>query len=268
MDNDLDPSDILPFMDNMIRRAGEVVLSYFRGDFRVDRKDVGNSLIDIVTDADRVSEEIILAAIEKEFPDHDILSEETPPDIRGSRWKWLVDPLDGTINFAHGFPFFCVSMALLQEDDPLVAMIYDPLRDECFSAARGAGAFLNGTPIRVSAADRLEQSVIATGFPYDRASSPDNNVAEFSRVVTRVQGIRRAGSAAMDLAYVSCGRLDGFWELKLKPWDQGAGMLLVREAGGRVSNIHGEPTDVYTRSVLATNGLLHDTLIEVLSRDS
>jgi len=267
MDNDLDPRDILLFMDNVIRRAGEAVLSYFRGDFKVDRKDVGNSLIDIVTDADRVSEEIILAAIEKEFPDHDTLSEETPPDIRGSRWKWLVDPLDGTINFAHGFPFFCVSMALVQGDDLLAAMIYDPLRDECFSATRGAGAFLNGTPIRVSAADRLEKSVIATGFPYDRASSPDNNVAEFSRVVTRVQGMRRAGSAAMDLAYVSCGRLDGFWELKLKPWDQGAGMLLVREAGGRVSNIHGEPTDVYTRSVLATNGLLHDTLTAILSQD-
>jgi myo-inositol-1(or 4)-monophosphatase len=144
-------------------------------------------------------------------------------------------------------------------------MVYDPLRDECFSATRNGGAFLNGRAIRVSSVDRLEKSIVATGFPYDRATSPDNNVAEFSAVVTRVQGMRRCGSAAIDLAYVACGRLDGFWELKLKPWDMAAGMLLVQEAGGRVSDRTGRSTDVYTRSVVATNGLIHDMLTGLLS---
>ncbi len=265
MKTDIDPSAVLDFMAQITREAGQTLLSFFNGSFRIDLKNTGQSSIDIVTDADRASEEIILAAIRRQFPHHDVVSEERAPELMGSRWKWFVDPLDGTVNFAHGFPMFCVSIAVAQDDRPAAGMIYDPLREECFSAARGGGASLNGQPIRVSRAARLIQSMVATGFPYDRATSPENNVAEFSRVITQVQGIRRGGSAAMDLAYVSCGRLDGFWELKLKPWDMAAGMLLVEEAGGLVSDRWRKPTDVYTKSIVATNGLIHDSLIDLIS---
>ena len=264
MAQELQPNEALLFMGSVIRKAGAAAMSFFRGDFRVDRKNVGHSVIDIVTDADRASEEIILQSIQKEFPGHDVMTEETPTETVGSKYLWLIDPLDGTVNFAHGFPAFCLSMALMEEGKVSAGMVYDPLGDECFSATLAGGARLNGEPVNVSTADRLESSLVATGFPYDRAVSPDNNLKEFSAVVTRVQGMRRAGSAALDLAYVACGRLDGFWELKLNPWDMGAGMLLVTEAGGRVSDRTGRPTDVYTQCVVATNGLIHNLLLELL----
>jgi myo-inositol-1(or 4)-monophosphatase len=179
-----------------------------------------------------------------------------------------VDPLDGTVNFAHGYPFFCVSVALADNGRVIAGMVHDPLRQETFSAFQGAGAFLNGRPIQVSLADQLNRSVLATGFPYDRAYSPENNVAEFSTIVTRVQGMRRGGSAAIDLSYVACGRLDGFWELKLKPWDMAAGMLMVEEAGGKVTDRTGQPTDPYTLSIVATNGKIHPLLIDLLARSA
>ena len=261
----LNPQDLLPFLNTVCKQAGEILRSYFRGQFSVDRKNPGEKSIDIVTDADRASEEIILEAIQKEFPDHDILAEETPTEGTGSSWMWLVDPLDGTINFAHGFPFFAVSIALMERGTLIGGMIHDPVHEESFWAFRDHGAFLNGDPIRVSNCDRLNRAVVATGFPYDRATSSRNNVAEFSRVVTQVQGMRRGGSAAMDLAYVSCGRIDGFWELKLNPWDMGAGMLLVEEAGGRISDETGEPSDPFTKYIVATNGLIHDLLLKLLA---
>jgi myo-inositol-1(or 4)-monophosphatase len=260
--------EIIPFLANVTRSAGKTILSYFRGDFGVQIKGGGYSKSDIVTDADRASEDLILEAIQKEFPDHDIITEETSTQLRGSRWKWFIDPLDGTVNFAHGYPVFSVSIALMEGEDLAFGMVYDPLRGECFSAIRNEGAVLNGSPIRVSRTSRLDESLVATGFPYDRATSPDNNLAEFGRVVGRVHGVRRAGSAALDLASVSCGRLDGFWELKLKPWDMAAGMLLVEEAGGRISDRRGGPTDVYTLSVAATNGHIHNELVDVLSPPS
>ncbi len=176
-----------------------------------------------------------------------------------------MDPLDGTVNFAHGFPVFCISVALMERGRLLAGMIFDPIRKDSFLAARGSGAFLNDQPIHVSRADRMDRSLIATGFPYDQAISPENNLAEFCSVAPRAQGMRRAGSAALDLAYVAAGRLDGFWELKLKPWDMAAGMLLVEEAGGRVSDRTGRPTDVYTDSVVATNGHIHDVVVGLLA---
>ena len=265
MKTDIDLDDILHFMQSVAREAGLVLLSFFDGRFRVHLKNTDKSQIDIVTDADRASEEIILEAIRRRFPHHDVISEERAPEIRGSRLKWFVDPLDGTVNFAHGFPVFCISIAVAEDDRLVAGIIYDPLRDECFSASRGGGAFRNGDPIRVSSASRLIQSMVATGFPYDKATSPENNIAEFNRVATQVQAMRRAGSAAIDLAYVSCGRVDGFWELKLKPWDMAAGMLLVEEAHGRVSDRWGKTTDVYTDSIVATNGLIHNALIDLIS---
>lgn len=267
MENGFSPKDIVPFLEDVADRAGRSIMSYFQGSFRIDLKDKRPGGIDIVTDADRASEDIILGSIRREFPDHDILTEETETNSTGSSWLWLVDPLDGTVNFAHGIPIFSVSIALMNNGILVAGIVYDPTRAEKFRAIRNDGAYLNGNQIRVSQADRLNKSIIATGFPYDRAYSSVNNVAEFSRVVTRVGGIRRGGSAAIDLAYVSCGRLDGFWELKLKPWDMAAGMLLVEEAGGRVTDRTGRPTDVYTDSVVATNGVVHEALADILSAD-
>ncbi len=259
-----DRQEVVRFLEEVTMQAGDAIMSFYRGDLVIERKNVGQSAIDIVTNADRASEELILAALRASFPDHDIVTEETALEMRGSRWKWFVDPLDGTVNFAHGYPVFSVSVALAEDDEVVAGMVCDPLRKESFSAVRGGGAFLNGRPIRASSAERLDRSIVATGFPYDRAVSPENNVAEFSMVVTRVQGIRRGGSAALDLAYVAAGRLDGFWELKLKPWDMAAGMLLVEEAGGRVTDRFGRNADVYTNSVVASNGLIHDALLEIL----
>ncbi len=267
MKSDFSPKDMVPFLEDVTDRAGQALMSYFHGSFKIDLKDTRPGGIDIVTDADRASEEIILGSIRREFPDHDILTEETHTDKTGSPWLWLVDPLDGTVNFAHGIPVFSVSIALTHNGALVAGMVLDPTRNEKFWAIRNHGAHLNDNPIGVSRAERLDTSIIGTGFPYDRAYSPVNNVAEFSRVVTRVQGIRRGGSAAIDLAYVSCGRLDGFWELKLKPWDMAAGMLLVAEAGGRVTDRTGKPTDVYTDSIVATNGIVHDALVDILSAD-
>lgn len=264
MTTDIKPGDVLPFLNHLVETAGQVLMRYFRGELRITLKDDREGAIDIVTDADRASEDLILETIRREFPDHDILTEETLTEKSGSRYLWLVDPLDGTVNFAHGYPVFAISIGLMVDGSLVAGMVHDPLRQETFSAFRNGGAFVNGSPMQVSKADRLEKSVVATGFPYDRAFCPENNVAEFSRVVTKVQGIRRGGSAATDLAYVASGRLDGFWELKLKPWDMAAGMLLVEEACGRVTDLTGQPTDVYTRSIVATNGSIHDVLITVL----
>ncbi len=268
MQDQINPKEILPFLHHVTQQAGKTVLSYYRGEFTVERKDTSDKGIDIVTDADRASEDLILGEIAKSFPDHDILAEETVTESSGAKWLWLVDPLDGTVNFAHGYPHFSISIALTRGDDLVAGMVYDPLRAESFYAFENQGAFLNGKSIAVSRAETLQTSIVATGFPYNRAYTEDNNVKEFTRVVTRVQGIRRAGSAALDLAYVACGRLDGFWELRLKPWDQGAGMLLVQEAGGRVSDGKGQPTHFRTSSITATNGLIHDELVRVLSRNS
>jgi len=263
MTDGVNPKDILPFLEDVAQRAGNVIASRFQGDFRVHRKDTVGG-IDIVTDVDRASEDLILEAIGKEFPRHDVMTEESLTQMSGSKWLWVVDPLDGTVNFAHGIPHFAVSIALAEGDGLVAGIIYEPLRHEKYCAARGHGALLNGEPMRVSHAATLQTSVVATGFPYDRASSPENNVAEFVNVVTRVQGMRRAGTASLDLAYVACGRLDGFWELKLKPWDQAAGMLLVEEAGGRVSDRSGHRTTFRTLSVVATNGLIHEELVRLL----
>ena len=258
----------LEFLTQLTERAGKVILGYSKGNLGIDLKDTRPGAIDIVTDADRASEDLIVEAINREFPEHDILTEERSIELKGSRWLWLVDPLDGTVNFAHGYPMFSVSIALMDNGALVAGMVYDPLKKERFYAIRSGGAFLNDCPISVSGAARLQESVVSTGFPYDKAFSQVNNIAEFSRVLLRVQGVRRGGSAALDLAYVSCGRLDGFWEQKLKPWDMAAGMLLAQEAGGRVTDESGNQTDVHTDFVVATNGIIHDVLLQALKSDS
>jgi len=265
MPTEIKPGDVLPFLDNLAGQAGQVLMKYFYGKLHVELKDNREGAIDIVTDADRASEDLILGAIRREFPEHDILTEETHTEKTGSKFLWLVDPLDGTVNFAHRYPVFSTSIALMVDRSLVAGVVYDPTRQETFSAFRAGGAFLNGNPIQVSKADRLDRSMVSTGFPYDKAFSRENNLAEFSRMLLKVQGIRRGGSAALDLAYVASGRLDGFWELKLKPWDMAAGMLLVQEACGRVTDRASQPTDVYTKSIVATNGVIHDLLVGILS---
>lgn len=265
MKTSMNPTEILEFLDKVMDKAGAALMSYFHTDLRIERKGSSETTIDIVTDADRKSEEIVMEAIAREFPHHDVLTEETLTERSGSRWLWLIDPLDGTVNFAHGIPHFAISIALSESDDLIAGMVYDPVKGERYSATRNGGSFLNGKRLRVSDSKLLRTSVVATGFPYDRATNPNNNVKEFQRVVTRVQGIRRQGAAALDLAYVAAGRLDGFWELRLKPWDQAAGMLLVKESGGRISDRNNRPVTFRTRNIVATNGLIHTELIATIN---
>jgi myo-inositol-1(or 4)-monophosphatase len=266
MTEEINPKDVLPFLNKVTEDAGRVILSYFRGEFEITGKDPRKGGIDIVTDADKAAEDLILEAIAREFPGHDILTEERRLEKTDSRWLWVVDPLDGTVNFAHGYPVFCVSIALMDQNRPVAGIVYDPVHLETFSALRGFGAFFNGNLTYVSTRAVLTKSIVATGFPYDRAYSEINNLAEFCKIMPRMQGVRRGGSAALDLAYTACARLDGFWELKLKPWDMAAGMLIVAEAGGKVTDRYGNPTDIYTDNILATNGLIHDQLIELLAQ--
>ncbi len=260
-----DLEDIRLFMLDIADTAGQILMSNFRKDLTVESKDDRIGGIDIVTNADKASEDAIIKRISKRFPDHDVLAEETSGEITGSPWLWVIDPLDGTVNFAHNYPHFAISIALLERGDVIAGVVCDPLKKETYHAIKGVGAFLNGRSIRVSGADTLNRSIVGTGFPYDKAFTSDNNLTEFSKVLPKVQGMRRLGSAALDLAYVACGRLDGFWELKLKPWDVAAGILLVEEAGGNVSNRFGQEFDLYSPSILATNGLIHQEMIKVLN---
>ncbi|MEN8113367.1 MAG: inositol monophosphatase family protein [Actinomycetota bacterium] len=218
---------------------------------------------DPVTEVDHDSEAVILAMLREHRPDDAILSEEAGGTTPGGR-LWITDPLDGTVNFVHAIPHIAVSIGLWDGDQPLVGVIYDPLRDECFSSAAGRGAHLNGKPISVSTTDDLDRSVTATGFPYDHGDYPDEYAGVVGAVLARVNGIRRFGSAALDLAWVAAGRYEAYWELGLAPWDQAAGIAIVREAGGMVTDFSGSDSVPTTPVVLSSNGLVHDTLRRVI----
>lgn len=220
--------------------------------------------VDLVTHFDRKSQEMIFRRLSAAFPGHGFLAEEglSLPGTSGCRW--IIDPIDGTTNFAHTFPIFCVSIALEQKGEVVVGVVYDPMRDELFEAVRGRGAFLNGARVRVSDIPELGKALLATGFPYDVRTSSFNNVREFNAFIVRAQAVRRCGSAALDLCYVACGRFDGFWELKLKPWDVAAGALIVEEAEGRVSDFEGRTFDPFNQRALASNGLIHEEMRAVL----
>lgn len=224
--------------------------------------------VDIVTEMDKRAEALIVERIRERFPDHSILTEEGEGRETGSAVKWIIDPLDGTTNYAHGFPFFCVSIGIEDSGEMVFGAVYDPSSDELFTAARGAGALLNGSPLRVSRIERVDRSLLATGFPYDIRTSEENNLDNFSRFSLAAQAVRRAGSAALDLCYVACGRFDGFWELKLRPWDTSAAALVVSEAGGRVTDFSGGGFSIYGTECLASNGLIHDEMIDLLGRRS
>ena len=248
-------------MSAIAREAGALLMPYFRQHVKIEYK--GDA--DLVTAADRASEKLIRERIRQQFPEHDVLGEEQGLTDQGSDYRWYVDPLDGTTNFAHGYPVFCVSMALEHRSPEksgrrIAAVIYDPTRDELFSAEQGRGAQLNGEPIRVSKTATLKECLVATGFPsHKRHKNP--NIFFYHQITLHTHGVRRAGSAALDLCNVACGRFDGFWEFNLNPWDTAAGVLIVEEAGGRVSRFDGSPFELNSRETLASNGLVHDPLI-------
>jgi myo-inositol-1(or 4)-monophosphatase len=220
--------------------------------------------VNLVTEMDLLSEKVIVSEIGRHYPDHSLLAEEKTMKQQDSAFRWIIDPLDGTTNYAHGYPVFSVSIALEREEEIILGVVYDPMRDELFVAENKKGARLNGQRIRVSSTPKLSQSLLATGFPYDLRESPVNNFDHFHNFALRVHAVRRAGSAALDLCYVAAGRFDGFWEMKLGPWDLAAGSLIVREAGGTTTDFLGNPLRLDGKNVLASNGRIHREMIKVL----
>jgi myo-inositol-1(or 4)-monophosphatase len=243
-------------------RAGDMQMARFgRDDMRVDMK----GAIDLVTDVDMAVERMFRALVAERFPDHSVLAEEMGGSASVPAGPcWVFDPIDGTTNYAHGMPIFCASLALEIDGVPEVAAVFDPNRQELFTAERGGGAWLNGKPLRVSSADRLLNAMLVTGFPYDVHARVDEIVGLFAEFVGRARAVRRLGSAAIDLCYVAAGRLDGFWESDLKAWDIAGGALIVAEAGGRVTGLDGSPFTSRGGHVLATNGHLHDAMLDVI----
>ncbi len=247
--------------------AAELALEagrFLKGKFNTAHDITYKGEIDLVTEADRGCEALLIARIEKAFPGHGILAEETRGAAEQKECTWIIDPLDGTTNYAHHYPVFCVSIALQQGGQVIAGAICNPMLEELFVAEKGGGAFLNGQRLAVSKTAELTRSLLSTGFPYDIRVNPDNNLNYFNALAVRAQAIRRAGAAALDLAYVAAGRFDGFWELKLHPWDTAAGCLMVTEAGGRVTDLFGGPFDLHSPHVLATNGRIHEAMAEIL----
>jgi myo-inositol-1(or 4)-monophosphatase len=245
------------------RESGQIQREWLTRDKRVELK----GAINLVTEVDRRCEQRIVEIIKKAFPQHNILTEETPmADELPSPFRWIIDPLDGTTNYTHGYPCFSTSIALELEKEIVLGAIYDPLLDELFLAQQGKGTFLNNERISVSTTEQLTNALICTGFPYDLRESPENNLDHFNNFIMEARAIRRDGSAALDLCYVAAGRFDGFWELKLYPWDVAAGKLLVEEAGGTVTDFRGGGLDIYGQEILATNGRIHQEMIKVLQK--
>lgn len=252
----------LKFITQLIRSVGDKIARKSSQRKRISFK----GEVDLVTQFDRQAQNLIVGALRKKYPQHGILSEEDVNTDTGNPIRWIVDPLDGTTNFAHGLPVWAISIGLEVEGDILLGAVYDPTRREMFSAIRQRGAYLNNKKIHVSKTKKLEYSLLVTGFPYDIRRSKQNNLRQFSDFAVRAQAVRRLGSAALDLCYTACGRFDGYWELKLSPWDQAAGSLILREAGGRVTDFTGGEFDIYGDEVLGTNGFIHRPMMQVLNR--
>ena len=255
---------MLNFAIQTARDAGRLLAERFGRNLRISNK----SELDLVTESDLASERLIIDRIKTHYPRHAILAEESgasaPAGGASSEWRWIIDPLDGTTNYAHGYPCFCVSMGLEHQGRLQLGVVYDPMRDEVFSAERGEGAALNDKRIHVSSTPNLASALLCTGFPYD-VRERSEFARHFSNFIMNAQGVRRDGAAALDLAYVAAGRFDGFWEEGLKPWDVAAGALMIEEAGGRVSNYADGPLDIFKPPILASNALIHQQMMHVLA---
>ena len=254
--------ELLIFAEEISLRAGEILMDGFRSDETIVSY---KSRTNLVTDKDRESEDYLFGEIRKKYPDHDIIAEEGSRHESEHNLIWYVDPLDATTNYAHGIPFFCTSIGVFsrKENSMVAGVVYDPVHNELFTASRGNGARLNGKSIRVSDTPEVGISIIATGFPYEKNNPLKNNLDRFNRVLPTVQGIRRFGSAALDLCYVACGRIDGYFEPELWPWDMSAGSLIVQEAGGRVSDFDNGAFDPEKPEIVATNLRIHEELISI-----
>ena len=255
---------MLNFAIQVARDAGNLLVQRL-GSAQISNK--GD--IDLVTEADIAAEELIIDRIRSHYPLHGILAEESGEAVLEGRqqsdWKWIIDPLDGTTNYAHGYPCFCVSIAVEHAGTLEIGVVYDPMRNEMFAAERGNGATLNERRIRVSNVEELNRAMMCTGFPYDVRTRPDF-ARDFTNFTLHAQAVRRDGSAALDLAYIGCGRFDGFWEDGLNAWDIAAGAILISEAGGRITNYENEPLDIYTKKVVASNGKVHEAMLNLLRR--
>jgi myo-inositol-1(or 4)-monophosphatase len=259
---DIPPGD---FVTSLCREAGRIGLERWGTPLQITRK----GEVDLVTDVDLELQELIRESIIRRFPEHIVLGEEGVQEegAQEAEYLWLVDPLDGTTNYVHGHPCFCVSLAWAHRGEVLLGCVFDPLRHELFYAAQGEGATLNGTRITVSKTGSLISSLLSTGFPYERATLSDSNVIHLGKLINRIQGVRRSGSLALDLAYVAAGRLDGHWEFHVKPWDTAAGGLMVKEAGGRISGVEEERWSPFDSDVVATNGEIHEELLAALRQN-
>jgi myo-inositol-1(or 4)-monophosphatase len=253
---------VLELASSLARAAGEIQRERYATRLEIRTK---SAEVDLVTDVDKACEALIVSALEAERPQDAVLAEEGGGrSPSGASWRWIVDPLDGTTNYAHGYPRFCVSIGVELEGVRTVGVVYDPLMDELYHAVAGRGAFLNGRRIRVSAETSLDRALLATGFAYDRRKSERDNLDNFAAFLKAARALRRDGSAALDLCYVAAGRLDGFWEFKLAPWDVAAGYLIVEEAGGRCSDATGRAAPDSGSAVVASNGHIHQAILEVL----
>lgn len=252
--------DFLQFAEILAREAGAILREGYGRAENIQYKGV----VDLVTEYDHRVENFLLSRLRERYPAHTMYAEESGRSAYSGEYEWLIDPLDGTVNFAHAVPCFAVSLTLTHHGQLLAGAVYDPLRDEMFLGERGQGATLNGQPMHVSAETDLGKSLLTTGFPYDVRTSPLNNFAEFMAFYKRAQAVRRPGSAALDCCYVAGGRFDGYWEYKMKPYDIGAGALMVQEAGGRVSTTTGETNFLGQISIVASNGHIHEQMLEVL----
>jgi myo-inositol-1(or 4)-monophosphatase len=247
-----------------VMAGGAELKRFFNGDFKISHKDGINNL---VTEADHAAEAAILAVIKKKFPEHQVLAEETGEHARDSNFKWIIDPIDGTINFAHGIPLCCVAIAIEKDGEIVMAAVYAPVLNELFFAEKGGGAFLNDQKISVSNETSVLKSCLVTGFPYTYINMSNGPLEVFSRLIRKGIPVRRLGSAAIDLCWVACGRFDGFYEHKLEAWDSAAGYLIVEEAGGRVTDHEGKKFSPYQHRIIATNGKIHDELLAVVKNE-
>ncbi|MEJ2568594.1 MAG: inositol monophosphatase family protein, partial [candidate division WOR-3 bacterium] len=249
-------------LKNIALEAGKILMKYFRSDFEIKNKE-GSELL---TTADKESEEFIISAVNTEYPDIEIIAEETKPESSKVKEAFIIDPLDGTNNFSYGIPVFSISLAYQSDGNLKIGVVYDPVHKEIFYTEKGEKAFLNDSVISVSKRNKLNDSILATGFPYIKKTEKDSNIPEFSSLLMKARGIRRLGSAALDLCYVACGRLDGYWEKGLKIWDLSAGGLIVEQAGGKVTNFSGNKWDYMSDNIIASNGLIHSEIQKTIKK--